>query len=150
GPGAARVCGCTEGILHPEGRMQGDHAGSAAGGAGGRGFGAEGSADVHAAGRTWGTLALIDDDPAVRRALRRVLVSMGYSVRCFGSAEEYLDARPRAAFRCLLVDVNLPGMSGTELFLRLSAAPDAPPVILLSSDPSAGLALRGRVGPTAP
>lgn len=61
------------------------------------------------------TVALIDDDAPVRKALSRVLRSAGFSVTTFESAEEFLACSPGATPDCLVLDVNLTGMSGVEL-----------------------------------
>ena len=61
------------------------------------------------------TIALIDDDAPVRKALARVLRSAGFGVMTFASAEEFLAHPPGATPDCLVLDVNLTGMSGVEL-----------------------------------
>ena len=61
------------------------------------------------------TVALIDDDAPVRKALARVLRSAGFGVMTFESAEEFLARSPGATPDCLVLDVNLTGMSGVEL-----------------------------------
>jgi FixJ family two-component response regulator len=61
------------------------------------------------------TVALIDDDAPVRKALARVLRSAGFGVLTFASAEEFLAHSPGATPDCLVLDVNLTGMSGVEL-----------------------------------
>jgi FixJ family two-component response regulator len=65
------------------------------------------------------TVALIDDDAAVRKALARLLHSAGFTVVTFASAEEFLARPPGATPDCLVLDVNLTGMSGVELRQRL-------------------------------
>ena len=60
-------------------------------------------------------VALIDDDSAVRKALARVLRSAGFSVTTFESAEEFLARSPETTPDCLILDINLTGMSGVEL-----------------------------------
>ena len=60
-------------------------------------------------------VALIDDDSAVRKALGRVMRSAGFSVTTFESAEEFLARSPEAMPDCLILDINLTGMSGVEL-----------------------------------
>ena len=67
------------------------------------------------------TLFVVDDDPAIRRALFRLARAMGYGAETYGSAEEFLadppstDAKPG----CILLDVSLPGLSGPELHKQL-------------------------------
>jgi FixJ family two-component response regulator len=99
-----------------------------------------------AAARSEGVVALVDDDAAVRRALQRLLGVMGFAVVSFGSAEEFLASRHRSDFRCLVSDVNLPGLSGIDLCSRLTAAGDPLPVILVSSDAGATSVMRRALG----
>jgi FixJ family two-component response regulator len=60
-------------------------------------------------------VAVIDDDPSVRGALRRLFRTAGLEVSLFANAEEYLSSPDRADLQCLVIDVRLPGMSGLEL-----------------------------------
>jgi len=62
-----------------------------------------------------GTVFLVDDDEALRRATTRMLIASGFEVRGFASAEEYLAGLDAAAAGCLLLDLRLPGRSGLEL-----------------------------------
>ena len=59
---------------------------------------------------------VVDDDAALRRALRFLLESVGWSVRLHASAEEFLAAlEPVGRPACLLLDIRMPAMSGLEL-----------------------------------
>lgn len=61
-------------------------------------------------------LCVVDDDVSVRKALGRLLDSAGFRVVRYASAEDYLaDHRPRGSSECLILDVNMPGMSGLAL-----------------------------------
>ena len=58
---------------------------------------------------------VVDDDPSVRKGLRRVVQAAGYRVDVFASAREFL-ARPEPEDpSCLLLDVRMPGLTGLEL-----------------------------------
>ena len=63
---------------------------------------------------------VVDDDPSVRRSLRRLFASAGRRCETFGSIGELLRAVPCDVAGCLVLDVRLPGMGGLELqqFLR--------------------------------
>ena len=63
------------------------------------------------------TLFVVDDDPAIRRALARLARAVGYGAETFGSAEEFLADPPPMDRQpgCILLDVSLPGLSGPEL-----------------------------------
>jgi FixJ family two-component response regulator len=69
-----------------------------------------------------GTVYLVDDDETVHRALTRLLRSVGYGVRSFRSAEEFLREPRIDEPGCLLLDVVMPGMRGTELQQMISAS----------------------------
>jgi FixJ family two-component response regulator len=66
------------------------------------------------------TIAVVDDDPAVRKALARLLSVFGYRAELFASAEEFLAAAPSSTAMCLLLDIKLGEMSGLDLARRLS------------------------------
>jgi FixJ family two-component response regulator len=70
-------------------------------------------------------IVVIDDDASVRRALRRLLQSAGFTVGTFGTAREFLDADYWAQTACLVLDIHLSGMSGVELqeYLAVSGVP---------------------------
>ena len=69
-------------------------------------------------------IAVIDDDAAVRAALGRLLMSMGLSVDTYASAEEFLSHADPNEFDCLLLDVQLRGMSGLETKFASLDEPD--------------------------
>ena len=62
---------------------------------------------------------IVDDDESVRRALWRLLNSVGVQSRTYGSARSYLDSEDRELADCLLLDLHLPEMSGIELLEHL-------------------------------
>jgi len=72
----------------------------------------------------------VDDDDDVRRALVRLLSSMGHKVIVFASAEDF--EADSVAVDCLIVDVCLPGLSGVELHERVRDRPKPVPVVLIS------------------
>ena len=78
------------------------------------------------------TLAVVDDDDDVRRALARLLYSMGHEVRVFTSAEDFESVA--VAVDCAIVDVRLPGVSGLELLERLRSRMTPTPVVLITGD----------------
>ena len=62
---------------------------------------------------------VVDDDEAIRDSLEALLAAEGYGVRGFASAREFLDRCERTAVGCLLLDVNMPEMSGLALQERV-------------------------------
>ncbi len=80
------------------------------------------------------SLFVVDDDPAIRRALVRLGNAVGYGVEVFASAEEFLaDLPPDVTAGCLLLDVALPGMSGPALHRELRARGWSLPVIFVTA-----------------
>ena len=75
---------------------------------------------------------VVDDDAAIRAAVRELLSSVGHLVECFSSAEEFLVHRDANAPGCLVLDVRLPGTSGLELQKRLVSHRDRIPIIFIS------------------
>ena len=63
---------------------------------------------------------IVDDDESVRRALWRLLNSVGVKSRTFGFARSYLDSADLESAVCVLIDLHLPEMSGMELLEHLS------------------------------
>jgi FixJ family two-component response regulator len=69
-----------------------------------------------------GMVFIIDDDAPVRRALGRLLRSVGYSFECFPSARAFLSRSPRSGPSCVILDYRMPGLDGLELQKALAAA----------------------------
>jgi FixJ family two-component response regulator len=65
-------------------------------------------------------IAIVEDDPAMRRTMRRIIEQMEEPVNVFGSAEAFLRHGVPQTFDCLVVDIHLPGMSGLELIAHLA------------------------------
>jgi FixJ family two-component response regulator len=83
------------------------------------------------------TVAVVDDDPSVRHAHSRILRAAGLKVTSFSSAEELLTVYGFARPRCLVVDLNLPGMSGADLVEKLRATGQLPPTVFVTGQPNA-------------
>jgi FixJ family two-component response regulator len=79
------------------------------------------------------TIAVIDDDASVRRALQRLLQSAGFTVETFATASEFLDADYWAETACLVLDIHLPGMSGFELQEYLSVSGVPIPIVFITA-----------------
>lgn len=77
-------------------------------------------------------VCVVDDDRSVRVALERLFRGVGWNVRSFASAEEFLECGSHLGCACLVADVHLGRMSGLELQAVLCARPDAPTMILTS------------------
>ncbi|HMH65718.1 MAG TPA: response regulator [Rhizomicrobium sp.] len=77
---------------------------------------------------------IVEDDAAVRASTRVLLEASGYVMRDFSSAEQLLDAGDLSQAGCIVLDYNLPGMSGIELLESLRAQGDRTPAIIVSSN----------------
>ena len=89
---------------------------------------------------------LVDDDPAVLRALRRLLAATGHGCATYASAEAFL-ARPAAdAPGCAVIDLQLPGASGLDLQASLAACGEILPVIFLTGRGDIGASVRAMKG----
>ena len=67
------------------------------------------------------TVYVVDDDESSRRALNRLLRSVGYQVLSFESAEDFLNSVSGLSEGCLVLDIHLKGMSGLDLQEKLTA-----------------------------
>lgn len=81
---------------------------------------------------TRATVFVVDDDAAVRRSLTRLLRSAGWNAEAFASAADFLERAPITGPGCVLLDVNMPGMSGLELQARMAEAGIPLPVVFLT------------------
>src|SRR6187431_157724 len=76
-----------------------------------------------------GWVAIVDDDESIRRSLARVFRINGIAARTFASAEEFLNFCCDDEPRCLVLDVQLGGMTGFELKDRLHANGRTAPIV---------------------
>jgi FixJ family two-component response regulator len=75
---------------------------------------------------------LVDDQPAILKALGRLLTAAGYEVQAYESAHAFLDSGNAATPGCLVLDLSMPEMGGLALQQALAARASALPVIFLS------------------
>jgi FixJ family two-component response regulator len=87
-----------------------------------------------------GVVAVVEDDPAMRKSLERLLRVSGYRTVSFASAEDFLQGGTENAF-ALVADIHLPGMSGIDLRRRMLAAGSLLPVIFITAFDDAPLRL---------
>jgi two-component system response regulator FixJ len=78
-------------------------------------------------------ILVVDDDPSVRKALKRLLSSAGFKVETFGSAEELLTSGRQELPDLFVIDVRMPGLNGFELQRELLAAGSRAPVIFITA-----------------
>jgi FixJ family two-component response regulator len=77
-------------------------------------------------------VAIVDDDLSVRKGLERLIRSLGWQAQTFASAQEFLDCPRTEAPGCLVLDLQLPGLSGLDLQKRLAEAGLETPIIFLT------------------
>ncbi len=78
-------------------------------------------------------IAAIDDDESFRTALVESLCSLGYGVRGFVSAEEFVAAGDIGPYDCIITDIHMPGMSGIDLKRLLITRDCRVPVIMITA-----------------
>jgi FixJ family two-component response regulator len=76
---------------------------------------------------------LVDDEPAILKALSRLLHSSGFEVAAFASADEFVQRYQPGRAACLVLDLSMPGLGGLELQQWLAQLHDPLPVIFLSA-----------------
>ena len=79
-------------------------------------------------------VAVVEDDPSMRRGVSRLLNAHGFQTVLFASAEAFLDRDHSYRPMCVVLDVHLGGMGGIELWSRLRAMSDHLPVVFLTAD----------------
>jgi FixJ family two-component response regulator len=88
-------------------------------------------------------ISVVDDDISVRKSLDRLIRSAGLEVCVFATAEDFLSSPQARKTDCLILDVQLPGMSGTELLHHLNLHKFNLPVIFITAHKSDEAALSG-------
>jgi len=81
-------------------------------------------------------IAVVEDESSVRKALARLLRSAGLGADTYASGEEFLQAMPGRAPDCLLLDLQLPGLNGLAVQLRLRQSGLNLPVIFITATES--------------
>jgi FixJ family two-component response regulator len=78
-------------------------------------------------------VSIVDDDFSVRRALRRLIASAGFSVETFASGREFLESVLIGRSQCIVLDIHLGGLSGFDVQERLKALGVQAPVIFITA-----------------
>ncbi|WP_428926631.1 response regulator transcription factor [Marinibacterium sp. SX1] len=81
-------------------------------------------------------IAIVDDDPGVRGSLHSLLRSAGMDGIGFAAAEDLLGYADPARLDCIVTDLHMPGMSGTDLQEELARRAWAKPVIVMTAYPT--------------
>jgi FixJ family two-component response regulator len=78
-------------------------------------------------------VSVVDDDESVRESLPDFLRELGFSVRVFASAHEFLASDCVGDTRCLILDIAMPGMSGPDLHRELRQRRQAIPIVFITA-----------------
>jgi FixJ family two-component response regulator len=89
-----------------------------------------------------GTVFVIDDDDSVRRALHRLIRSVGLEVETFASAQEFLDCDPPYGPACIVTDIRMPGLSGLDLQQELARTGRSVPIIFMTGHGTVPMSVR--------
>jgi len=89
-----------------------------------------------------GTVLIVDDNSAIREAMRDLLQENGYQVEVFTDGSRFLESYHQGSNECVLIDVVMPGMSSVELIERLRSNGYDIPVIVISRNAAASIALQ--------
>jgi len=81
-------------------------------------------------------VSVVEDDRFFRESMRRLMRSLGYIVEAFPSAADFLASPRLAETACLITDVQMPAMTGIELYRHLVDAGRAIPTILVTAFPN--------------
>ena len=79
------------------------------------------------------TIAIVDDEPSVLRGLSRLLDTHHFKAEVFRSGEAFLERGTIADVACIVLDINMAGMSGIEMRRRLAARGSTTPVIFMTA-----------------
>jgi FixJ family two-component response regulator len=80
-------------------------------------------------------ISIVDDDRSLREATKGLVRSFGYGADAFASAEEFLQSDRVNDTSCLILDVNMPGLSGIELQRQLIEQGNRMPIIFITAIP---------------
>ena len=78
-------------------------------------------------------ITVVDDDESVRESLPDLLKEFGFEAQTFSSAEEFLASESVAETNCLLLDVAMPGMTGTDLQRELTRRDQSIPIVFITA-----------------
>ena len=87
-------------------------------------------------------ISIVDDDESVREALTGLISSAGYVADAFPSAERFLRSDRLNNTACLIVDMQMPGLTGLELHGHLAASGNPIPTILITAHPDERVRIR--------
>src|SRR5262245_54509064 len=78
-------------------------------------------------------VAVVDDEPSVRKALRRLLAAAKFQVTTFASGREFLDALATRRPDCLVLALHMPGLSGLDVQQHLIRLGEKLPIVVITA-----------------
>jgi len=91
---------------------------------------------------SWPMVFVVDDDESVRKALKRLIKSVGMNVETFATAQDFLSRQHYEGPSCLILDVRMPGLSGLDLQQKLSRADLTLPIIFITGHGNIPMSVR--------
>ena len=82
-------------------------------------------------------IAVVDDEESVRKALSRLLRSVGMTGETFAGGAEFLQSLADHKPDCVVLDMHMPGVTGFDVLVRLAATQAPPPVVVITGHDSA-------------
>ena len=84
-------------------------------------------------------IAVVDDEESMRLAIARLLRACSFEVSIYGSGEEFLGSLATSRPACVILDIEMPGMSGRDVQRALSTSGDSLPIIVVTAHNRADL-----------
>ena len=79
------------------------------------------------------SVAIVDDEEGIRKALRRLLRASGLDAESYANGQEFLNAAAEKQPDCVVLDLHMPGMSGLQVLRRLKATGALLPVVVITA-----------------
>jgi FixJ family two-component response regulator len=84
-------------------------------------------------------IAIVDDEESVRRALARMLSVSSFAVEVFGSGQDFIDSLSGHRPDCVVLDYQMPGLTGRDVQRRLALAQISLPIVVVTAHDQAAL-----------
>jgi len=88
------------------------------------------------------TVHIVDNDPAILDSLSILLNTSGFNTNCYASGRAFLDTYVPGTTNCLLLDIQMPGMSGLELQVKLNEMNNEMPTIIITGHGNVAIAVK--------
>ena len=78
-------------------------------------------------------VAVVDDEESVRKALKRLLLAAGLDAESYATGQEFLDQAAMREPDCVVLDLHMPVMSGSQVLAQILKMPRRPPVVVITA-----------------